>query len=168
MYFNVNILLFISNVKNIFEFTCYCICMCGKKLFLDPYIHFLSLSLSILVSPLAKLSLSFILIYSESDSTPAEVSILTRKDNPFLTPEKESGSEQENEEGTVREKVGWVVMPDVKTDDLARRRAQSGSVPQRDPLQSLAQTTITQSDLEKWQRLKMNTDSRCLTCDFYV
>ncbi|KAG1956627.1 LIM and calponiny domains-containing protein [Pimephales promelas] len=96
---------------------------------------------------------------SESDSTPAEVSILTRKDNPFLTPEKESGSEQENEEGTVREKVGWVVMPDVKTDDLARRRAQSGSVPQRDPLQSLAQTTITQSDLEKWQRLKMNTDS---------
>ncbi|XP_077060941.1 LIM and calponin homology domains-containing protein 1a isoform X5 [Siphateles boraxobius] len=108
---------------------------------------------------------------SESDSTPAEVSIITRKDNPFLTPEKESGSEQENEEGTVREKVGWVVMPDVKTDDLARRRAQSGSVPQRDPRQSLAQTTITQSDLEKWQRLKMNTDSSddpivplCQTC----
>ncbi|KAK7161966.1 hypothetical protein R3I94_004587 [Phoxinus phoxinus] len=106
---------------------------------------------------------------SESDSTPAEVSIITRKDNPFLTPEKESGSEQENEEGSVREKVGWVVMPDVKTDDLARRRAQSA--PQRDPRQSLAQTTITQSDLEKWQRLKMNTDSSddpivplCQTC----
>ncbi|ROI16023.1 LIM and calponin homology domains-containing protein 1, partial [Anabarilius grahami] len=108
---------------------------------------------------------------SESDSTPAEVSIITRKDNPFLTPEKESGSEQENEEGTNREKVGRVVVPNVKTDDLARRRAQSGPIPQRDPRQSLAQTTITQSDLEKWQRLKMNTDSSddpivplCQTC----
>ncbi|XP_051754952.1 LIM and calponin homology domains-containing protein 1a isoform X2 [Ctenopharyngodon idella] len=108
---------------------------------------------------------------SESDSTPAEVSIITRKDNPFLTPEKESGSEQENEEGSDREKVGRVVMPNVKTDDLARRRAQSGPVPQKDPRQLLAQTTITQSDLEKWQRLKMNTDSSddpivplCQTC----
>ncbi|XP_048054379.1 LOW QUALITY PROTEIN: LIM and calponin homology domains-containing protein 1a [Megalobrama amblycephala] len=108
---------------------------------------------------------------SESDPTPAEVSIITRKDNPFLTPEKESGSEQENEEGTDREKVGRVVVPNVKTDDLARRRAQSGPIPQRDPRQSLAQTTITQSDLEKWQRLKMNTDSSddpivplCQTC----
>ncbi|XP_067297939.1 LIM and calponin homology domains-containing protein 1a isoform X2 [Pseudorasbora parva] len=108
---------------------------------------------------------------SESDSTPVEVPIITRKDNPFLSPEKKSGSEQANEEGTDREKGGWVVMPNVKTDDLARRRAQSGPVPQRDPRQSLAQTTITQSDLEKWQRLKMNTDSSddpivplCQTC----
>ncbi|XP_059409820.1 LIM and calponin homology domains-containing protein 1-like isoform X6 [Carassius carassius] len=98
---------------------------------------------------------------SESDSTPAEVSIITRKDNPFLTPEKDSESEQEKEkeEGTDREKGARVVMPNVKTDDLARRRGQSGPVPQRDPRQSLAQTTITQSDLEKWQRLKMNTES---------
>ncbi|XP_026059705.1 LIM and calponin homology domains-containing protein 1a isoform X2 [Carassius auratus] len=110
---------------------------------------------------------------SESDSTPAEVSIITRKDNPFLTPEKDSESEQEKEkeEGTDREKVARVVIPNVKTDDLARRRAQSGPVPQRDPRQSLAQTTITQSDLEKWQRLKMNTESSdapivplCQTC----
>ncbi|XP_016088748.1 LIM and calponin homology domains-containing protein 1-like [Sinocyclocheilus grahami] len=96
---------------------------------------------------------------SESGSTPAEVSIITRKDNPFLTPEKDSESEQEKEEGTDREKGARVVMPNVKTDDLARRRGQSGPVPQRDPRQSLAQTTITQSDLEKWQRLKMNTES---------
>ncbi|XP_016415538.1 LIM and calponin homology domains-containing protein 1-like [Sinocyclocheilus rhinocerous] len=108
---------------------------------------------------------------SESDSTGAEVSIITRKDNPFLTPEKDSESKQENEEGTDREKGMSVVMPDVKTDDLARRRGQNGPVPQRDPRQSLAQTTITQSDLEKWQRLKMNTESSddtivplCQTC----
>uniref|UniRef100_A0A9J8B8E3 LIM and calponin homology domains 1a n=1 Tax=Cyprinus carpio carpio TaxID=630221 RepID=A0A9J8B8E3_CYPCA len=96
---------------------------------------------------------------SESDSTSAEVSIITRKDNPFLTPEKDSESEQEKEEGTDREKGARVVMPNIKKDDLARRRGQSGPVPQRDPRQSLAQTTITQSDLEKWQRLKMNTES---------
>ncbi|XP_050962566.1 LIM and calponin homology domains-containing protein 1a isoform X1 [Labeo rohita] len=108
---------------------------------------------------------------SESDSPPAEVSIITRKDNLFLTPEKDSKAEQQNEEGADREKEARVVVPNVKTDDLARRRAQSGPVPQRDPRQSLAQTTITQSDLEKWQRLKMNTESSddpivplCQTC----
>lgn len=114
------------------------------------------------------LLLTFVLTYSESDSTDAEVSIITRKDNPFLTPEKDSESEQEKEEGTDREKGARVVMPNVKKDDLARRRGQRGPVPQRDPRQSLAQTTITQSDLEKWQRLKMNTESRCLTCDLYL
>uniref|UniRef100_A0A8C2B5L3 LIM and calponin homology domains 1a n=1 Tax=Cyprinus carpio TaxID=7962 RepID=A0A8C2B5L3_CYPCA len=100
---------------------------------------------------------------SESDSTSAEVSIITRKDNPFLTPEKDSESEQEKEKGTDREKGARVVMPNIKKDDLARRRGQSGPVPQRDPRQSLAQTTITQSDLEKWQRLKMNTESRSMS-----
>ncbi|XP_052420805.1 LIM and calponin homology domains-containing protein 1 isoform X1 [Carassius gibelio] len=108
---------------------------------------------------------------SESDSTGAEVSIITRKDNPFLTSEKDSECKQENKEGTDREKGARVVMPDVKTDDLARRRGKNGPVPQRDPCQSLAQTTINQSDLEKWQRLKMNTESSddpivplCQTC----
>ncbi|XP_051993696.1 LIM and calponin homology domains-containing protein 1a isoform X2 [Xyrauchen texanus] len=108
---------------------------------------------------------------SEDGSTLAEVSIITRKDNPFLSPEKDNGSEEEKEDGPVREGGGRVVMPNVKKDDLARRRVQSGPTPQRDPLQSLAQTTITQSDLEKWQRLKMNTESSdepivplCQTC----
>ncbi|TRY94472.1 hypothetical protein DNTS_004614 [Danionella cerebrum] len=96
---------------------------------------------------------------SESDSTPAEVSIITRKDNPFFAPEKQSGTEKENEGGTEREEIERVVIPNVKTDDLARRWAQSGALPQKDQRQSLAQTTITQSDLEKWQRLKMTTDS---------
>lgn len=88
------------------------------------------------------------------------MSIITRKDNLFLTPEKESECVEENKEGADREAGGRVVVPNVKKDDLARRRSQSGPAPQRDPRQSLAQTTITQSDLEKWQRLKMNTESR--------
>ncbi|XP_057186776.1 LIM and calponin homology domains-containing protein 1a isoform X8 [Triplophysa rosa] len=80
--------------------------------------------------------------------------------NPFLTPEKASECEEENKVGADREAGGRVVVPNATKDDLARRRSQSGPAPQRDPRQSLAQTTITQSDLEKWQRLKMNTESR--------
>ncbi|XP_073802998.1 LIM and calponin homology domains-containing protein 1a isoform X28 [Danio rerio] len=106
---------------------------------------------------------------SESDSAPAEVSVITRKENPFLTPEKQS--EQENEESANREEGERVMTPNVKTDDLARRRSQSGSLLQKEPRQSLAQTTITQTDLEKWQKLKMSTDSSdepivplCQTC----
>ncbi|XP_057186773.1 LIM and calponin homology domains-containing protein 1a isoform X5 [Triplophysa rosa] len=79
--------------------------------------------------------------------------------NPFLTPEKASECEEENKVGADREAGGRVVVPNATKDDLARRRSQSGPAPQRDPRQSLAQTTITQSDLEKWQRLKMNTES---------
>nr|XP_055061598.1 LIM and calponin homology domains-containing protein 1a isoform X5 [Misgurnus anguillicaudatus] len=96
---------------------------------------------------------------SEADSALAEVSIITRKDNPFLTPEKESESEEENKEVTDREAGGRVVVPNVEKDDLAKRRSQIGTTPQKDPRQSLTQTTMTQSDLEKWQRLKMNTES---------
>ncbi|XP_055061598.2 LIM and calponin homology domains-containing protein 1a isoform X6 [Misgurnus anguillicaudatus] len=96
---------------------------------------------------------------SEADSALAEVSIITRKDNPFLTPEKESESEEENKEVTDREAEGRVVVPNVEKDDLAKRRSQIGTTPQKDPRQSLTQTTMTQSDLEKWQRLKMNTES---------
>ncbi|XP_055061594.2 LIM and calponin homology domains-containing protein 1a isoform X2 [Misgurnus anguillicaudatus] len=108
---------------------------------------------------------------SEADSALAEVSIITRKDNPFLTPEKESESEEENKEVTDREAEGRVVVPNVEKDDLAKRRSQIGTTPQKDPRQSLTQTTMTQSDLEKWQRLKMNTESSdepivplCQTC----
>ncbi|KAK1792589.1 hypothetical protein P4O66_012518, partial [Electrophorus voltai] len=92
---------------------------------------------------------------SEADSTTTEVSIITRKDNPFLTPRrKKRGEEEESEE----EGGGQVLVPNPQKDDLARRRTQSGTLPQRDPRQSLAQTSITQSDLEKWQRLSMNTE----------
>uniref|UniRef100_A0A3B4DJ13 LIM and calponin homology domains 1a n=1 Tax=Pygocentrus nattereri TaxID=42514 RepID=A0A3B4DJ13_PYGNA len=92
---------------------------------------------------------------SDADSASTEVSIITRKDNPFLTRGKKRGEKKESDE----EVEGRAVMPNLYKDDLARRRAQSGTTPQRDPRQSLVQTTITQSDLEKWQRLSMNTEN---------
>ncbi|KAI4875173.1 hypothetical protein NFI96_014239 [Prochilodus magdalenae] len=92
---------------------------------------------------------------SEVDSASTEVSIITRKDNPFLNPRgKKKGNEEESDE----ERGGRVVVPNPYKDDLARRRGQSGTTAQRDPRQSLVQAAITQSDLEKWQRLSMNTE----------
>lgn len=101
---------------------------------------------------------SFVVIpcFSEVDTTSAEVSIIIRKDNSFLNPRGKKRSEEEEREEEER------VVPNLYKDDLARRRAQSGTAPQRDPRQSLAQTSITQSDLEKWQRLSMITENRCI------
>lgn len=96
--------------------------------------------------------------HSESGPPAPEVSIVTRKDNPFLSPHgKKKGEEEESDE----EDKGQSVVPNVQKDDLARRRTRTGSLPQRDPRQSLAQTSITQSDLEKWQRLSMTIENRC-------
>lgn len=97
--------------------------------------------------------------YSDSDTTSTEVSIVTRKDNPFLRPH---GKKEHEEEEKDEEEKGRAVVPNVQKDDLARRRTQTGSLPQRDPRQSLAQTSITQSDLARWQRLSMTIESRCL------
>lgn len=107
------------------------------------------------VSPCALATLH----HSEPDTTPAEGAIVTRKDNPFLSPR---GKKKAEEEESDEEDEGKAVVPNVQKDDLARRRTQLGSVPQRDPRQSLAQTSITQSDLKKWQRLSMTIESRCL------
>lgn len=98
--------------------------------------------------------------HSESDTTTAtEVSIVTRKDNPFFSPH---GKKKGDEKDTDEDDKGPTVVPNVQKDDLARRRTHTGSLPQRDPRQSLAQTSITQSDLEKWQRLSMTSETRCL------
>ncbi|XP_058628749.1 LIM and calponin homology domains-containing protein 1a isoform X10 [Onychostoma macrolepis] len=94
---------------------------------------------------------------SQADSASPEVPIIIRKDNPFLNPEKDRG--QEGDEEVEREVDGKIVVPNPLKDDLARRRTGRGPHPPKDPHQSLVQTSITQSDLEKWQRLKMNTDS---------
>lgn len=98
--------------------------------------------------------------HSESDTVSAEVSIVTRKDNPFLRPH---GKKKAEEEESDEEDKGRSLVPNVQKDDLARRRTQTGTLPQRDPHQSLAQTSITQSDLEKWQRLSMTLENRCLS-----
>ncbi|XP_053533620.1 LIM and calponin homology domains-containing protein 1a isoform X3 [Ictalurus punctatus] len=93
---------------------------------------------------------------SESDTTSTEVPIVTRKDNPFLSPH---GKQKAQEEESDEEDKGRSVVPNVQKDDLARRRTRIGSLPQKGPRQSLAQTSITQSDLEKWQRLSMTIEN---------
>ncbi|XP_036438930.1 LIM and calponin homology domains-containing protein 1a isoform X8 [Colossoma macropomum] len=95
-----------------------------------------------------------------SEASPAEASIITHKDKPFLTPEKARVREDEKEHGDEGESEGGgrAAVPNIQKDDLARRRGQTGALPQRDPRQTLVQTAITQSDLEKWQRLKMSTE----------
>ncbi|KAG9259650.1 LIM and calponin homology domains-containing protein 1 isoform X3 [Astyanax mexicanus] len=96
---------------------------------------------------------------SEADSASSEEAlIITRKENPFLTPHGRKRAEEEEEESD-EEGRGRAVVPDRFTDDLARRRARSRSGPQRDPRQSLVQKAITQSDLEKWQRLSLHTEN---------
>lgn len=109
--------------------------------------------------------------HSESEPQSPEVAIITRKENPFLSPQREErdeAEEREKDEDEKKEKKAGVqeeenseVVPNVQKDDLARRRAQSGPVSHREPLQSLVQASITQADMEKWQRLKMSTEDRC-------
>lgn len=103
-----------------------------------------------------------------SEAAPVEVSIITRKDNPFLSQEK--AREKEDDEDDQREAEGGrqAALPNIQKDDLARRRGQVGALPQRDHQQSLAQMVMTQSDLEKWQRLQMSTENRCPTSDLFV
>ncbi|XP_062333691.1 LIM and calponin homology domains-containing protein 1-like isoform X3 [Osmerus eperlanus] len=79
--------------------------------------------------------------------------IITRRDNPFLNsaPRRE---EEENEEG---EGEGGDVktIPNKHKDDLAHRRAQNRARPHRDGPMSFVPAPMTQSDLEKWERLRM-------------
>ncbi|KAI5628185.1 LIM and calponin-likey domains-containing protein 1 isoform X3 [Silurus asotus] len=92
---------------------------------------------------------------SDSDTASTEVSIVTRKDNPFLSPHRKKTDEEEESDEDKR----CSLLPNVQKDDLARRRTQIGSLPQRDLRQSFAHTSITQSDFEKWQRLSMTVES---------
>jgi len=98
--------------------------------------------------------------HSQADSAPPEIPIITRKDSPFLNLEKERAKEGDEED--MKEVERKIVVPNPHKDDLARRRTEGRQRPPKDPHQSLVQTSITQSDLETWQRLKMNTESRCL------
>lgn len=104
-----------------------------------------------------------------SEAAEVEVSIITRKDNPFLSleiaREKEKEKDDDDNEEKKTEGGGQSALPNIKKDDLARRRGQTGAPPPRDHQQSVARTAMTQSDLEKWQRLQMSTENRCLTYD---
>lgn len=91
---------------------------------------------------------------SEKEAVP---DIITRRDNPFLnsTPRHEEEEDGE-EEGEVQ------VTPNKQKDDLARRRAQSKPLPHRDGPVSFVSASMSQADMQKWERLKM-TEPRCLT-----
>ncbi|KAM6940708.1 uncharacterized protein FYW49_018943 [Xenentodon cancila] len=73
-------------------------------------------------------------------------SVITRRDNPFLKKE-----ESEGEEGKV--------IPNKQRDDLARRRAQSRPFPQRDGPMNFVSSSMSQADVQKWERLKMTEPS---------
>ncbi|TNN89620.1 LIM and calponin y domains-containing protein 1 [Liparis tanakae] len=88
----------------------------------------------------------------ESSEKEAVLDIITRRDNPFLSsaPRHEDGEE---EEGKV------TATPNKQKDDLARRRAQSKPLPQRDGPVSLVSASMSQADMQKWKRLKMTEPS---------
>nr|XP_046270945.1 LIM and calponin homology domains-containing protein 1-like isoform X2 [Scatophagus argus] len=83
--------------------------------------------------------------------------IITRKENPFLNSasrrEKEEDEEEEGEEGKVK------TVPNKEKDDLAQRRAQSRPLPHRDGPVSFVSTSMSHSDMQKWERLKMTEPS---------
>ncbi|KAM9792142.1 LIM and calponin homology domains-containing protein 1-like [Neosynchiropus ocellatus] len=66
------------------------------------------------------------------------------------------GDEDEEQEGG---EGGVNAMPNKRTDDLARRRAQSRPLPQRGGPMSFAPASMSQADMQKWERLKMTDPS---------
>lgn len=94
---------------------------------------------------------------SEKEAVP---DIITRRDNPFLNSaprhEEEEDEEEEGEEGKVQ------AVPNKQRDDLAQRRAQSRPLPHRDGPKSFVSASMSQADMQKWERLKM-TEPRCPT-----
>uniref|UniRef100_UPI003AAFC666 uncharacterized protein n=1 Tax=Centroberyx gerrardi TaxID=166262 RepID=UPI003AAFC666 len=83
--------------------------------------------------------------------------IITRKDNPFLSSaprhEEEEDEEEEGQEGSFK------AVPNKQKDDLAHRRAQTRSRPQRDGPMSFVSACMSQADMQKWERLRMTEPS---------
>ncbi|XP_014824152.1 PREDICTED: LIM and calponin homology domains-containing protein 1-like, partial [Poecilia mexicana] len=84
----------------------------------------------------------------EISEKEAVCDIITRKDNPSLKEE-----EDEAEEGKDK------TMPNKQRDDLARRRGQSRPLPQRDGPMSFVSSSMSPSDVQKWERLRMTEPS---------
>ncbi|KAM9363727.1 LIM and calponin homology domains-containing protein 1-like [Symphorus nematophorus] len=61
--------------------------------------------------------------------------------------------EDEEEEGEVK------AMPNKQKDDLAKRRVQSRPLPHRDGPMSFVSASMSQADMQKWERLKMTEPS---------
>lgn len=94
---------------------------------------------------------------SEKEAVP---DIITRRDNPFLKSTPRHGEEEEDEEEGEEGKVKAI--PNKHKDDLALRRAQSRPLPHRDGPMNFAPASMSQADMQKWERLKL-TEPRCPT-----
>ncbi|XP_072563844.1 LIM and calponin homology domains-containing protein 1a isoform X3 [Paramormyrops kingsleyae] len=81
-------------------------------------------------------------------SSGLEPSAIAPKEIPPVQPQQQEG-----------QGVSPQALPNALKDDLARRRAHSGPPPQRENLSAFMQASITQSDLEKWERLKMTVET---------
>lgn len=101
------------------------------------------------VSPLIACGYGF---YSVKE---AVCDIITRKDNPSLKEEEDEGEEGKDK-----------AMPNKQRDDLALRRGQSRPLPQRDGPMSFVSSSMSPSDVQKWERLRM-TEPRCQTHCLY-
>ncbi|XP_026216393.1 uncharacterized protein LOC113162474 [Anabas testudineus] len=88
---------------------------------------------------------------SEKEAVP---DIIIRRDNPFLNPTP-CHEEEEDEEGEGKVKP----MPNKQKDDLAHRRAQSRPIPHRDGPMSFISGSMSQADIQKWEKLKMTEPS---------
>lgn len=64
--------------------------------------------------------------------------------------------ESEPAEGGLRK------VPDICKDDLAQRRIQGSLVPQREAPSFVSVSSITEADLETWERLKVSGKTRCV------
>ncbi|XP_072563849.1 LIM and calponin homology domains-containing protein 1a isoform X8 [Paramormyrops kingsleyae] len=85
-------------------------------------------------------------------SSGLEPSAIAPKEIPPVQPQQQEG-----------QGVSPQALPNALKDDLARRRAHSGPPPQRENLSAFMQASITQSDLEKWERLKMTVETSGLS-----
>uniref|UniRef100_A0A3B3RSF4 LIM and calponin homology domains 1 n=1 Tax=Paramormyrops kingsleyae TaxID=1676925 RepID=A0A3B3RSF4_9TELE len=92
-------------------------------------------------------------VLSETEvSSGLEPSAIAPKEIPPVQPQQQEG-----------QGVSPQALPNALKDDLARRRAHSGPPPQRENLSAFMQASITQSDLEKWERLKMTVETSGLS-----
>uniref|UniRef100_A0A4W3ICU7 LIM and calponin homology domains 1 n=1 Tax=Callorhinchus milii TaxID=7868 RepID=A0A4W3ICU7_CALMI len=76
--------------------------------------------------------------------------VAPQKEKTFLKSQRRSESEEEE---PAKAKV-----PDVQRDDLARRKTLGGLTSRHEP-QTFIPTTVTQADMEIWERLKVSTDT---------
>ncbi|CAK6973981.1 LIM and calponin homology domains-containing protein 1-like isoform X4 [Scomber scombrus] len=93
---------------------------------------------------------------SEKEAVP---DIITRRDNPFLKSTPRHGVEEEDEEKEEGEEGRVKAMPNKQKDDLALRRAQSRPLPHRDGPMNFAPASMSQADMQKWERLKLTEPS---------